>query len=67
MRRCKALGIDVGPLVEQGLLAVQKVNPLLLYPDEFAAWLRAEVEQKKARVVMIDGLNGYVSRRGRGW
>jgi circadian clock protein KaiC len=59
VRRCEALGIAVRPLIDQGLLVVQKVNPLLLYPDEFAAWIRAEVEQKQARAVMIDGLNGY--------
>jgi circadian clock protein KaiC len=59
VRRCEALGMAVRPLIDQGLLAVQKVNPLLLYPDEFAAWIRAEVEQKQARAIMIDGLNGY--------
>jgi circadian clock protein KaiC len=58
-RRCEGLGIAIKPLIEGGLLALEKVNPLLLYPDEFAANVRAEVEQKKAQAVMIDSLNGY--------
>src|SRR4051812_29508483 len=59
VRRCESLGIAARPLIDRGLLVVQKVNPLLLYPDEFAAWIRAEVEQKQTRAVMLDGLNGY--------
>jgi circadian clock protein KaiC len=57
--RCDALGLGVGALVGQGVLAIRKVNPLVLYPDQFAAWVRAEVEQEGTQLLMIDSLNGY--------
>jgi circadian clock protein KaiC len=58
--RCEALGLEVRSLIERGLLSVEKINPLVLYPDQFAAWVRDEVERKGARMVLIDSLNGYV-------
>ncbi|HEX8199549.1 MAG TPA: ATPase domain-containing protein [Isosphaeraceae bacterium] len=58
--RCEALGLGPRALIERGLLVVEKVNPLVLYPDQFAAWIREEVERKGTRLVMLDSLNGYV-------
>jgi len=57
--RSEAVGLEVRDLIDRDLLRIRKVNPLLLYPDEFAAWVRAEVEGRGTRVVMIDSLNGY--------
>lgn len=57
--RCEALGLGVRALIGQGLLSIRKVNPLVLYPDQFAAWVRVEVEQVGTRLLMIDSLNGY--------
>ena len=57
--RCEAIGLEVRSLIERDLLRLEKVNPLVLYPDQFAAWVRAEVEQKGTRLLLIDSLNGY--------
>ena len=57
--RCKAINLDLEPFIAAGLIAIRKVNPLLLYPDEFASWVREEVESKDARLIMLDSLNGY--------
>ena len=57
--RSEAIGLEVRKAIADGLLVIKKVNPLLLYPDEFAAWVRTEVEERDARMVMIDSLNGY--------
>ena len=58
--RCKSLGMPLDDLVARDLLQIRKVNPLVLYPDEFAAWVREEVETRGTRLVMIDSLNGYL-------
>ena len=58
--RCEALGLGAKLLIERGTLAVSKVNPLVLYPDQFAAWIRDEVEENGTRLIMIDSLNGYL-------
>lgn len=57
--RAQAIGLDLTEAVASGHLLVQKVNPVMLYPDEFAAWIRVEVEERATRIVMIDSLNGY--------
>jgi circadian clock protein KaiC len=63
--RSTALGIDVDGMREAGTLAVEEVEPLSVSPDEFADVVRTEVEDRDARVVMIDGTAGYrVSIRG---
>ena len=57
--RAESVGLRLQDHIDSGLLELRKINPLLLYPDEFAAWIRVEVEQKNTKIVMIDSLNGY--------
>lgn len=59
--RVKALGMDVDPLIDQGTLAMSQVDPAELSPGEFIAQIRADVEQKDTRVVVIDSLNGLLN------
>ncbi len=59
IHRCESIGLAVRSLIERDLLHIEKVNPLVLYPDQFAAWVRTEVEQNGTRLLMIDSLNGY--------
>lgn len=57
--RAANLGMNLRPHVESGLLAVHQVDPAERSPGEFAAMVRRSVEEKGARVVVIDSLNGY--------
>ena len=57
--RCEALGIPLRAHLDAGLLAIERVDPVLLYPDQFAARVREEVEGRSTRLVMIDSTNGY--------
>jgi circadian clock protein KaiC len=45
--------------MKSGRLAVEQVDAAELSPGEFAQRVRNSVEQKGARVVVIDSLNGY--------
>lgn len=57
--RCNSLGIPVRQMIEAGSLSVVQVEPLRFSPAEFALLVRREVEENRARIVMIDGISGY--------
>lgn len=57
--RCEHIGIPLEAMVREDSLAANEVEPLRYTPDEFAARVRREVEERDARIVMIDSLAGY--------
>jgi circadian clock protein KaiC len=57
--RCASIGIPVREMVDAGSLSVVQVEPLRFSPAEFALLVRREVEERGARIVMIDGISGY--------
>jgi circadian clock protein KaiC len=57
--RAKALGIDLQAMKDSNRLAIEQVDAAELTPGEFSARVRACVETNKARMVVIDSLNGY--------
>lgn len=59
LHRCDSIGIPVREMIEAGTLSVVQVEPLRFSPDEFALLVRREVEERGARVVMLDGISGY--------
>lgn len=59
LHRCGSVGIPLQRLLDGGSLAVVPVEPLRFSPGEFALMVRREVEERGARVVMIDGIAGY--------
>lgn len=59
MHRCESLNIPAHRMVQEGTLFLKKVEPLRYSADEFARMVREEVEQKGARVVMLDSIAGY--------
>jgi circadian clock protein KaiC len=59
LHRCTSVGIPVREMVQEGSLSVVQVEPLRFSPAEFALLVRREVEERGARVVMIDGISGY--------
>ncbi|MBA1275338.1 ATPase domain-containing protein [Stutzerimonas azotifigens] len=60
LTRGRALGLDIEPWIEQGLLHLQQVDPAELSPGEFTAAVRHSVEAKGAEIVVLDSLNGYM-------
>jgi circadian clock protein KaiC len=59
LHRCDAIGIPVDAMIDRGSLAVVQVEPLRFSPAEFALLVRREVEDRGARIIMIDGIAGY--------
>ena len=47
--------------IDSGCLVIQQVNPAELSPGQFAAMVRDEVEQRGAKTIVIDSLNGYLA------
>ena len=63
--RCESISIPARTMIDQGTLSLVKIEPLIFTPDEFANLVRKEVEEKQARMVMIDSTAGYqISLRG---
>ena len=60
LSRAAGLGKDMHEQVEAGQLSVQQVDPAELSPGEFAHRVRSSVVNDRARVVVIDSLNGYL-------
>ena len=58
--RTEALGIQFVQGKQSGQVRVQQVDPAEMSPGEFAFLVRQAVEHDKARVVVIDSLNGYM-------
>lgn len=59
VQRMTDLGIPMQTMIEDGTLAVIPVQPLRYLPDEFTALVRQEVEERNARVVVLDSMRGY--------
>ncbi|MDY6779528.1 MAG: recombinase RecA, partial [Halobacteria archaeon] len=53
------IGIPTQKMMDEGTLSVEEIEPLSRSTEEFAAMVRDEVENKDAKVVMIDGTEGY--------
>jgi circadian clock protein KaiC len=59
--RTETLGIKFKEASKQGQVKAQQVDAAELSPGEFAYLVRHSVEQDKARVIVIDSLNGYMN------
>ncbi|HVL57810.1 MAG TPA: ATPase domain-containing protein [Burkholderiaceae bacterium] len=58
LARSRAIGSDVSALIERGMLRLEHVNAMQLYPDEFLARIR-EVVEGGCRILVLDSLRGY--------
>lgn len=61
LTRAAALNIDLAKYVESGMVTMKQVDPAELSPGELVHNVRHEVEQKKASIIVIDSLNGYLN------
>ena len=59
--RARGLGWDLEGAMASGRLVIQLVNPAELSPGEFAHDVRTMAVEKKATIVIIDSLNGYLN------
>jgi circadian clock protein KaiC len=59
--RCEGMGMDLGPHIDDGRIVVRQVDPAELSPGEFVHEMRQEVTRRKATVIVIDSLNGYLN------
>ena len=59
--RAEGLGLSVREQLAQGTLSMSQVDPAELSPGEFVAQIRADVEQRDTRLLVIDSLNGLLN------
>jgi circadian clock protein KaiC len=59
--RAAGLGVPLRDYVEQGAIDLQQIDPAEMSPGEFTQLVRDQVEDKGARVLVIDSLNGYLN------
>jgi circadian clock protein KaiC len=59
--RARAFGSNLESHVRSGLVSLAYVDPAELSPGELIAMVRHAVEQRNARVVVLDSLNGYMN------
>ena len=59
--RTESLGFELKRYVNEGMITVQQIDPAELPPGQFVQEVRDAVETQKARVIVIDSLNGYLN------
>ena len=57
--RSEALKIPISAMIKKGALSLFQVEPHRYMPEEFVGIVRQEVEQRQARLVMIDSIAAY--------
>jgi circadian clock protein KaiC len=61
LTRCSQLSVDLSSGIEVGHISLQQIDPAELTPGEFTQAIRIAVEQRDAKVVVIDSLNGFLN------
>jgi circadian clock protein KaiC len=59
--RAAGLNMDIRSYVESGRLTLRKINPAEMSPGEFVQMVSRSVTDDKAKIVVIDSLNGYLN------
>ncbi len=60
IERASGIGMELGPLIVSGDIALDQINPAEMSPGEFTALVCRGVIERNAAVVIIDSLNGYL-------
>ncbi|HYC36944.1 MAG TPA: ATPase domain-containing protein [Usitatibacter sp.] len=59
--RMKGMGGSLEEDVSGGMVAIRQVDPAELTPGELTHTIRREVEERGAKILVIDSLNGYLN------
>lgn len=59
IERCRSVNIPVDGMLDGDMLAIYSIEPLSHSPDELAAKIRYEVEQRNAKILMLDSLASF--------
>lgn len=59
--RMRGLGLNPDPLLANGALQMQQVDPAELSPGEFISQVRTQVDRQNLRVLIIDSMNGLLN------
>lgn len=57
--RSAALGVDIRPHVEDGIIQTFRIDSRKFSSGEFAEIVREAIDEKKVKVVIVDSLTGY--------
>jgi circadian clock protein KaiC len=60
-KRMAGVGLKLDELLASGRLALQQVDPAELAPGEFAHLVARQASERRASIVVIDSLNGYLN------
>ena len=60
LSRCGGLGIELSGSVDGGRITIQQIDPAEVTAGEFAHAIRRAVEERQAKMIVIDSLNGYL-------
>ncbi|HEX8371418.1 MAG TPA: ATPase domain-containing protein [Chthoniobacterales bacterium] len=61
VRRADLVGMRFSEHIAEGRIEASQINPAVLSPGEFANRIVKAVEERQAKVVVIDSLNGYLN------
>ena len=61
IERTRGVGLNLADHLATGMADIQQVDPNEQSPGEFAYRIRKQVQDRGARVVLIDSLNGYLT------
>jgi len=61
LARSQSLGLRIVEGADAGQIMIRQIDPVEISPGEFAQVVRSSVERDKARIVVIDSLNGYLN------
>lgn len=60
LTRCAALGMDIKPYLDNGMLSLQQVDPAEMSPGEFTTRVRQVAENDGVKFICVDSLNAYL-------
>lgn len=60
IERMQGMGRPIEQYITEGLLSIHQVDPAEFSPGQLVNMIRDQVEQKNAKMILLDSLNGYM-------